>query len=103
MPQAESYYFYWGEASCRNIMGLGQGVGRRFVPEYCWAPMMNEKSVHIATLWRQVAPPAFIDDWAPMNGKVGATCRPPTASCTFGIYRLLYQPKGHEMLLKDTE
>ena len=36
-----------------------------------------------------VAPPAFTDYWTPMNGNVAAFCRPPAASCTSGIYRLL--------------
>ena len=30
-----------------------------------------EKSVQLAALWRQVAPPAFTDYWAPMIGSVG--------------------------------
>ena len=48
-----------------------------------------EKSVQFAAFRRQVAPPAFTDYWTPMNGKVGAACRSPTASCTSGVYGLL--------------
>ena len=55
------------DASCRNI------IGHRWV----------EKSVQLAALQRMP-----INYWAPMNGKVGATCRPPAASCTSGVYRL---------------
>ena len=31
----------------------------------------------------------FMNGIIPMNGKIGATCRPPVASCTSGVYRLL--------------
>ena len=75
----------WGDASCQNI------IGHRWI----------DKSVQLAALWRRNAPPALTDYWAQMQGKVGATWRPLAASCTSGIYGLLYQPKGHKMTWND--
>ena len=51
-------------------------------------------SVLLAARRRQVAPPTSSDASdigyrAPMNGKVGATCRPPAASCTSRIFRCI--------------
>ena len=89
------------EASCRNIV----------VHRY------RGKSVRDATRRRQVAPPAFTDYWAPMNGLVGgtyrqaaflaftdyfapmrgkgdATHRPPAASCTSAVTDTVYRLLG---------
>ena len=44
-------------------------------------------------LRRQVAPPAFTDYRAPMKGKVGATYRPPVASCTSAFIDYPTSPK----------
>ena len=41
------------------------------------ALFMNGKSVQLAALRRQVAPPAFTDHWAPMIGLVGQLARQP--------------------------
>ena len=51
-------------------------------------------SVQLGTRRRQVEPAAFSDasdigHRAPMNGNVGATCRPPAASCTSRIFRCI--------------
>ena len=65
----------WDEASCRNIARHS----------------LVEKSVQLAAFQRQVAIQYLwisdIGHWASMSGKVGATCRPPVASCTSGICR----------------
>ena len=58
-----------------------------------------DKSVRLAAIRGQVAPPAFTDYWAPMNGQVCASCRPPAASCTSNIYRLL----GYLLKLFDSK
>ena len=49
----------------------------------CWA-LMN---VQLAALRLEAAPQEFAE--APINGKVGAICRPLAASYTSGVYRLL--------------
>ena len=58
--------------------------------------------VQLAALRRQVAPLAFTDEWAPTNGKVGATCDPAASNGNSSMYRV-YQPNGYSETLQDTK